>query len=181
LHTGVVPLQSAFAVQPTQRPAVVSHTRVLPVQLAAFPAEHCPHAPVGSQAGVVPPHSPSPPHARHARNDGSQMGTEPAQSLFVRHPTHVFVVVLQSGVVPLHVLLLTQATQVAVGTSQAGAEPPQWVAFVAEHSPHAPLARHTGVVDEQSESAPQARQTFVVTSHVGFVPEQFELARHPTH
>ena len=40
LHTGVVPLQSAFAVQRTQIPVVVSHTGVPPVQAMAFPAEH---------------------------------------------------------------------------------------------------------------------------------------------
>ena len=56
LQTGVVPLQSAFAVQRTQVPVAVRQTGVPPVQAVEFPAEHCPQAPVGWQAGVAPPH-----------------------------------------------------------------------------------------------------------------------------
>ena len=55
-------------------------------------AEHWPHAPPGWQAGVAPPHSLSPAHARH-----------------------VCVAVLQTGVVPLHWALVRHGTQVAVG------------------------------------------------------------------
>ena len=181
LQMGVVPPQSALAVQRTHTPVVVSHTGAPPVHCVAFPTEHCPQAPVGSQAGVVPPHSPSPPQARQLKKDGSQMGVVPAQSAFARQPTHVFVAVLHSGVPPPQVLLSTHATHRAFGMSQAGVPPPQWVVFEAEHSPHAPLARHTGVVDGHSLSPAQARQVFVAESHVGFVAPQFELERHPTH
>ena len=48
-----------------------------PVQRAAFVAEHSPHAPEGSQAGVVPPHSPSPAQARHALIERSHTGVAP--------------------------------------------------------------------------------------------------------
>jgi hypothetical protein len=95
LQTGVVPLQSAFAVQRTHVPFAVLQTGVAPPQAAEFPAEHWPHEPPGWQAGVAPPHSPSPPHARQVWNAGSQTGALPAQLLLARQPTHVFDVVLQ--------------------------------------------------------------------------------------
>jgi hypothetical protein len=47
LQMGVVPLQSAFAVQRTHVPVVVSHTGVPPPQAIEFPDEHWPHAPDG--------------------------------------------------------------------------------------------------------------------------------------
>jgi len=181
LQMGVVPPQSAFAVHRTHVPAPVSQTGVPPVHCVAFPAEHWPQAPDGSQAGIAPPHSPSPPQARHVKNAGSQMGFAPAQSAFARQPTHVFVVGLHSGVAPPHVELSTHATHVAVPTSQAGVAPPQWAVLEAEHSPQAPLTRHTGLPAEQSASAAHARQVFVPASHVGFVPAQLVLVRHPTH
>jgi hypothetical protein len=181
LQTGVMPLQSALAVQRTQLFVVALHTGVPPTHAVAFVVEHWPHAPVSSQAGVVPPHSPSPPQARHTKNDGSQMGLLPAQSPFARHPTHVFVVVLHSAVVPPQVVLSMHSTHFAVEVSHAGVAPPQWAVFVAEHSPHAPLPRHTGAVDGQSVAAAHARQAFVVASQVGVVPAQFVLVRHPTH
>ena len=81
-----------------------------------LPSEHWPHAPDGWPAGVAPPHSLSPAHERQ-----------------------VCVVVLHTGVVPPHCALETHGTQVAVATSQAGVAPLQRVAFVAEHTPHAPL------------------------------------------
>jgi hypothetical protein len=71
--------QSAFARQATQLPAVTSHIGVAPLQAVMFVLEHWPQAPVGSQAGVDPAHSPSPEQARQA-----------------------CVAVLQTGVVPLH-------------------------------------------------------------------------------
>jgi hypothetical protein len=55
-------------------------------------AEHWPQAPQGSQAGVDPPHSPSPAQARQA-----------------------CVTVLHTGVEPLHCALLRQGTQVEFG------------------------------------------------------------------
>ena len=72
----------------------------------ALPAEHCPQAPLGSQAGVAPPHSLSAPQARHVRKAGSQMGVAPPQSALARQPTHVFVLVLHTGVAPEQLLLL---------------------------------------------------------------------------
>jgi hypothetical protein len=77
--------------------------------------------------------------------------------------------------------LVTQATQVAVPTSQAGVAPPQWDEFVCEHSPQAPLPRHTGAVEGHSASPPQARHVWLPPSHTGDVPAQFPFARHPTH
>ena len=109
-QTPVGAAQSVLARQPTQRPAAVSHSGVAPVHAAALDAEHWPHAPPGWQAGVAPPHSPSPAQARQ-----------------------VCVAVLQTGVVPPHCAFDVQGTQVAVGVSQAGVAPPQSVAFVAEH------------------------------------------------
>jgi hypothetical protein len=97
---GVVPEQSAFAMQRTHVPEPTSQTGVAPVQAVALPAEHWPQRPAGWQAGVAPPHSLSPPHARQVRNDGSQMGVLPPQSALTRHPTQTFVPVLQTGVAP---------------------------------------------------------------------------------
>jgi hypothetical protein len=55
-------------------------------------AEHCPQAPDVWQAGVAPPHSPSPPQ-----------------------PRQVCVAVLQIGVVPPHCAFDVQGTQVPAG------------------------------------------------------------------
>ena len=60
-----------------------------PLHRLALVAEHWPHAPEGSQAGVAPPHSPSPAQARQ-----------------------VCVVVLQIGVVLPHWAFDTHGTQV---------------------------------------------------------------------
>jgi hypothetical protein len=111
------------------------------VHWVAFPAEHWPHAPDGWQAGAVADivHSPSPPHARHVRNDGSHTGVVPEQSPFARHPTHSFVEVLQKGVVPEHWLDNKHCTHVAVVVSQTGVAPEHRPMFVAEHALHAPL------------------------------------------
>jgi hypothetical protein len=40
LHTGVMPLQSAFAVQRTQLPVAALHTGVPPTHAVAFVVEH---------------------------------------------------------------------------------------------------------------------------------------------
>ena len=55
----------------------------------ALVAEHWPHAPDGSQAGVVPWQSPSPPHARQACVAVLQIGFEPLHCVFERHGTQV--------------------------------------------------------------------------------------------
>ena len=64
-------------------------TGVAPEQAVALLAEHWAQAPEAWQAGVAPPHSPSPAQARQA-----------------------WVAVLQTGVVPLHWVFDTHGTQV---------------------------------------------------------------------
>ena len=79
--------------------------------------EHSPHAPEGSQAGVAPPHSPSPAQARHALTARSQ-----------------------TGVAPPHCALEVQGTQTPRAVSHEGIAPVQRALLVAEHSAHAPEA-----------------------------------------
>ena len=76
------------------------HTGVVPVHAVAFEAEHCPHAPEDSQAGVVPPHSLSPEHPRQVCVAPLHTGVVPPQSAFAVQRTHVPVVVSQTGVAP---------------------------------------------------------------------------------
>ena len=58
------------------------------MQAAVLLAEHCPQAPEGWQAGVVPPHSPSPPQPRQLCRLPSQTGAVGVpQSAFARHDT----------------------------------------------------------------------------------------------
>jgi hypothetical protein len=152
---GVV--QSLSARQATQVPLVVSQSGVVPVQADALVDEHWPQAPDGSQAGVDPPHSPSPAQARQA-----------------------WVAVLQTGVAPPHWLLLVQPTQVPDGTSQAGVDPPQAAALLAEHCPQAPDGWQAGVAPPQSASRPQARQTWVAPSQMGVVPPHWALLTQAT-
>lgn len=64
-HTGVAPAQSADDTHATHTPSVASHSAVAPAHAIVFVAEHAPHAPLGSQAAVVPPHSPSASQPRH--------------------------------------------------------------------------------------------------------------------
>jgi len=117
------------------------------VQALALLAEHWPQAPDDSQAGVEPPHSPSPPQARQ-----------------------VCVVVLHTGVFPPHWALDRQATQVEVGVLQTGVAPAQAVALVAEHCPQAPVASQAGVPPPHSLSPAQARQLCAVVLQTGVVP-----------
>ena len=116
LHTGVAPLQSLSARHVTHVPAVVKQTGVAPAQRDTLPAEHWPHAPLAWHAGVVPPHSPSPPQARQRCVPPSHTGVDPPQSA-----------------------LATQRTHVPVGAKQTGVAPPQASEFDVEHWPHAPL------------------------------------------
>jgi len=136
LQTGVVPPHCAFEVQGTQVPAPALQTGVAPAQSEALLAEHCPHAPDGWQAGVLPPQSASAAQARQA-----------------------CVVVLQTGVLPPHWASVTQGTQVPVAVRQIGVAPPHADALVAEHCPQAPLGSQAGVVPPHSVSPAQARQT----------------------
>ena len=92
LQTGAVPPHCAFDTHGTHVPAAVKQTGVAPLHALAFVAEHCPHAPDVWQAGVAPPHSPSPAPARQA-----------------------CVVVLQIGALPVHCAFDTHGTQVAEG------------------------------------------------------------------
>ena len=113
---GAAPLQSAFARQVTQWPALVSHTEVTPEHIVRFVAEQVPQDPPGWQAGVAPGQSPSPLHARQ-----------------------VWVVGSQVGVAPAHCDAITQVTHAPVDVSQAAVVPVHFVVFVAEQVPHAPL------------------------------------------
>ena len=126
---------------------------------AVLVAEHWPQAPDVWQAGVVPPHSPSPAQARQ-----------------------MCVAVLQTGLVPPHSALVMQFTQVPVGTSQAGVVPVQRLVLVAEQMPQAPEAWQAGVAPvPQSPSPEQPRQVWVPPSQIGVVPLQSALARQRTH
>jgi hypothetical protein len=156
-HTGVVPAQSAFARQRTHVPAAVLHTGVVPTHAAWFVAEHAAHAPLAWQAGVTPPHSPSPAQARHARVPASQTGVVPVHVSAERHPTHVPVTVAHTGVVPAHAA---------------------W--FVVEQAAHAPDGWQAGVAPPQSASVEHARHTCRATLHVGVVPLQVALDVHAT-
>jgi hypothetical protein len=127
---------------------------VVPVQSAALAAEHWPHAPLGWQAGVAPPHSPSPEQPRQAWNVASHLGAGDGQSPSARHETQVPADVRQSGFAPEH-----------------------WPVLPAEHWPHAPLGWQAGVAPPHSPSPAHARQTCAATLHTGVVPPHsaFEL------
>jgi hypothetical protein len=158
LHTGVAPEQVAFVVHVTQVPLVVSHAGVAPVQSATFVVEHWPHAPEASHAGVVPPHSPSPPQARQER-----------------------VVVLHTGVVPRQSVLVLQPTHAPVPTLHTEFGPVHFVVLVAEQTPHAPVGSHAGVLPPHSPSPAHPRHVWVVPLHTGALPPQSALPTQPTH
>ena len=152
---GVV--QSASPRHATQVPLVVSHSAVAPPHALAFVDEHWPQAPDDSQAGVAPPHSPSP-----------------------LQPRQAWVAVLQTGVAPPHCPFDVQPTQVPDDTSQAGVEPPQALTFVAEHWPHAPDDSQAGVAPPQSPSRAHDRHTCVPPSQIGVVPAHWLLLTQET-
>ena len=60
-----------------------------PLHRLALVAEHWPHAPEGSQAGVAPPHSPSPAQARQVCEAVLQTGVVPPHWAFDRHGTQL--------------------------------------------------------------------------------------------
>jgi hypothetical protein len=122
-----------------------------------LPSEHWPQAPDGWQAGVAPPHSPSPEQARQ-----------------------VCVPRLQTGAVPAHCAFDVQGTHVALATSQAGVAPMQRLAFVAEQTPQAPDAWHAGVAPPQSPSLPHARQMCVAVLQTGVAPPHCAFEVHGT-
>ena len=152
LQIGVAPPHCAFDTHDTQTPPAVKQTGVVPPQSAALVAEHCPHAPPGWQAGVAPPHSPSPAQARQ-----------------------VCVAVLQTGVAPPHCAFDTHGTQVPAAAKQTGVAPEHAVAFVAEHCPHAPEPWQAGVAPPHSPSPAQARQVCVAVLQTGVVPPHLSL------
>jgi len=122
-----------------------------------LPSEHWPQAPPGWQAGVAPPHSPSPAQARQ-----------------------VCVAALQTGVVPAHCAFDTHGTQIAAATLQTGVAPMQRVAFVAEQTPHAPPGWQAGVPPPQSASPAQARQVCVAALQIGVAPPHCAFEVHGT-
>jgi len=76
----------------------------------AFVAEHCPHAPHTSHAGVVPLQSASPLHAEH--EPLLQTGLLPPQSAPVKHWVHVFDDRSQRGTAGGQLASATHDTQV---------------------------------------------------------------------
>ncbi|MFL5303689.1 MAG: hypothetical protein ACJ8F1_00675 [Polyangia bacterium] len=123
------------------------------MQAAALLAEHCPHAPEGWQAGVVAPHSVSPPQPRQLCKFPSQTGAVALpQSAFARHATQLPVAAKQIGVAPVH-----------------------WDVLVAEHCPHAPEAWQAGVAPPHSVSATHARQVCVAVLQTGRFPPHSAL------
>ena len=122
-----------------------------------MPSEHWPHAPVGWQAGVAPPHSPSPVQARQ-----------------------VCVAVLHTGAVPAHCAFEVHGTQRPAATLQAGVAPVQSVAFVAEQTPQAPPGWQAGVGPPQSLSPAQARRVCVAALQIGVAPPHCAFDTHDT-
>jgi hypothetical protein len=150
--------QSALLRQPTHTPATMSHRGVAPVHRLVFVAVHWVHAPFAWQAGVAPPHSASPAHARQACDALSHTGLVPPQLALVVHDTHV-----------------------PGPTSQAGVGLTHAVALLAEHWPQAPLAWQAGVAPPHSASRPQARHWWVAPSQTGVVPPQSAPVTQGTH
>jgi hypothetical protein len=128
------------------------------VQRAVLPSEHSPQPPPGWQAGVDPPHSPSPAQARH-----------------------VCVAVLQTGVVPPHCAFEMHGTQVAEAASHTGVAPEQRVALVAEQIPQAPPGWQAGVAPPHSLSPAQPRQVCVTVLQTGVAPPHCAFETHGTH
>jgi hypothetical protein len=93
----------------------------------------------------------------------------------------VWVVVLHAGVVPPHSALETHGTHTPAAVLQTGVPAEHFVAFVAEHWPHAPFGWQAGVAPPQSASLAQAWQVCRMGSQTGVAPEQSLLTRHVTH
>ena len=87
-----------------------------------LPAEHCPQAPEGWQAGVAPP-----------------------QSLSAAQARQRCVAVLQTGVVPPHWAFVLQLAHTPSATLQTGVVPEHFVTLVAEQMPQAPEGWQAGV------------------------------------
>jgi len=156
-HVGVAPLQSVLNSQATHVPLGKSQTDVPPMHAEPLVAEHCPHAPQTSHAGVAPPQFASDAHAWQV--PPLHTGVSPPQSAALRHCTQMFVAV-QRGVVGGQLALATQTTQ-----------SPLFGPVVA-HSEVAPLQSVLMVL--------QARQVSVVLSQMGVGLAQFASVRQPT-
>ena len=156
-HTGVTPLHCAFETQATQVPGATSHAGVVPLHRLPFVAEHWAQPPLGWQAGVAPPQSPSTAQARHVYVPASQTGDVPPHWAPDRQATQVPLPVLHSGVVPEHRVL-----------------------FVAEQTPQVPEGWQAGVAPPQSLSLAQPRQSWNAGSQIGAAAGQSALARHVT-
>jgi hypothetical protein len=76
--------------------------------------------------------------------------------------------------------LAIQPTQLPDPTSQAGVAPPQALALVLEHWPHAPDVWQAGVAPPQSPSRAQARQTWVLVSQIGVPAPHWALLTQET-
>ena len=157
LQTGVTPPHWAFDVQGTQVPLVVRQAGVVPVHLLVLVAEQTPHAPEAWQAGVPPPQSVSPAHAR-------QLCVAP----------------LHTGVVPPHWAFEVQETQLPAAVLHTGVAPEHWVALVAEHWPQDPDGWQAGVAPPHSPSPAQARQVCVELLQTGAAPPHWAFEVHGT-
>jgi len=121
-QTGLSAGQSASFAQAMQSPTVASQIGIAPVQEEVLTAEHWPHAPLGSQAGVAPPHWVS----------------------FVQ-AVHAWAVVSQTGFVAPHWVFVAHVLQIPSVVLHAEVGPVQDDELVAEHTPHAPLGWQAGV------------------------------------
>ncbi|HVR01005.1 MAG TPA: hypothetical protein VMT47_02640 [Polyangia bacterium] len=157
-QTGFVPPHCASLVHERHVPVAASQPGVGPVHFELFVAEHTPHAPLGSHAGVAPAHSLSAAQARHTCAVTSHVGVAPPHCALVRHPT-----------------------QLPTGTSQTEVAPTQRRALLAEQAPHEPPGWQAGVAPPQSESPAQARHARDVRSHTGKEPPQSASPVQPTH
>jgi len=88
LQTGVGAAQFALVRHWTQVVMGTSQIGVALRQRLTLVPEHWPQAPLVSQAGVAPEHSPSPAQARQTWVPVSQVGVFPPQFALERQPTH---------------------------------------------------------------------------------------------
>jgi hypothetical protein len=156
-QTGLSAGHWASAVQPMQAPELASHSGVAPVQAAALVVEHCPHAPLGWQAGAETPHWAS-----------------------LAQATHAWAVVSQTGFVEPHWGLASHVAQTPSAVSHAEVGPVQAALLVEEQTPHEPFGWHAGVAPPHWLSLVQPVQACVVTSQVGVVPLHWALLVHAT-
>ncbi|HEV3030886.1 MAG TPA: hypothetical protein VG319_04550, partial [Polyangia bacterium] len=99
-QTGFVPPHCASVVHDRHVPVAASQPGVGPVHFELFVAEHTPHAPLGSHAGVAPAHSLSAAQARHTCAVTSHVGVAPPHCALVRHPTQLPTGTSQTEVAP---------------------------------------------------------------------------------